>query len=104
LLVGVQRPRLTEEEFMTHCEMAAMAAAETMGSLDDLVLLSAHVYLGMSGAVPRPELVRVLASHLEVGAGEVSSAIDRLAIAGLLLLPGDAVSLAAGEARESQEG
>lgn len=87
---------------MTHSEAVALAA--TAAELDGPALLGAHVYLHIAGAVPRAELVRVLATHLEVGAASVSASIDRLVGNHLLQMTDSTVSLpAGGDDRETEE-
>lgn len=88
---------------MTHGESVTMT--EILSDLDGRTLAGARVYLDMAGGgVPRAELVRVLASYLEVDHEVAGASIDRLVAGGWLQTAASTVSLpAGGDARDTKE-
>jgi hypothetical protein len=87
---------------MTHGE--AVATAEFLAELEGPALLGAHVYLGITGPIPRAKLIRVLADHLEIQPALADAAIGQLITHGQLLIIENTVSLPAGsDTRENQE-
>lgn len=90
---------------MMHSEAIALVTAFAGGQegLDASTLAGARIYLDLAGAVPRSELVRVLAQHLEVQPEVVVAAIGRLIADGALQTAGTTVALPAGTAARDTE-
>lgn len=89
-----------ENEQMTTSELAAALEDE----LDVHVLTAAQIYLEVAGAVPRTELIRVLAPHLEVSPWATAASIDRLIADCSLQMAENTVSLpTGGDDRETKE-
>jgi hypothetical protein len=70
----------------------AIGIVEMLGELDGRALAGAFVYLGVTDAASRTELMRALAPYLEVTPEAVAASIDRLVADGKLQQSGDAVS------------
>ncbi len=91
-----------QEEKMTHSEAVVMAEAQRDRYAE--TLQAARVYLRVTGAVPRSELARVLASHLEVGQPTAAALVIRLIADGELQMTENVVALPAGSvARDTEE-
>ncbi len=76
---------------------------EIEGTIELRALAGAVVYLQVAGAVPRSELVRVLASHLEISHDSVNAALGRLIVGGTLQSTGSTVALPTGTAARDTE-